>query len=176
MEISIKHMFFIIISTLCSCSVEPDQPIQPKPDPSDLLLGTWTYDYVEAQGDKYALADANMELGNQIGSLGGNRAQLFRRQIHYSEDGTYQLRWSERGDYGLGTQGTDNWQPSFGYWELEGNTLIHNKGTAYEKTYLALINEDRFQRSADRLMLESHPFVTWQPDEVVYQTEVFKKE
>ena len=138
-----------------------------------LLTRTWRYDHVVARDQGFRFATANMELGSNKAALGGNRSDLFRRRIRYFADGTYQLQWIERGDYDLGTEGDPNWQPNYGFWELKGDSLIHNQGLYYKQGYKIELTDSTFSRQSIRYMSSKLDFVAWQAGDWVDQTEYF---
>jgi hypothetical protein len=140
------------------------------------LLGTWRYEHVLARSMTFEYADNTMELSQHSDGIGGNRAYLFRRRIAYLPDKTYQLRWIERGDYQLGTENYDNWQPSYGYWSIIDGKLIHNSGTDYETEYELTIEDTTMTRTSDRMMLKAYfPYIQWDSEDIIRQTEVFIK-
>lgn len=166
--------FILILLIFTGCADDP----APLPDidsgltEEELQLSrTWQYNFINADTEEeFVYATSQMEPSKNRNTAGGNRSDLFRRRIRYFTDGTYQLQWSERGDYSLGTEGDPNWQPSYGYWELNGNQLIHNKGLPYETTYTVNVTQDEFIRTHNRYM--SVPFsnngqVIWSRGEYV---------
>ena len=166
------------------CQSEPEPLPTTKAELSELealLTGTWTYRQIDIVGSSasFVWADAVMELGFDYNAMGGNRADLFRRNIHYSVDGTYQLRWTERGDYTLGTEGDPNWQPNFGYWELDGDSLIHNRGAWYEQRYFVTLSDSVLTRRHARYMSKGNADeggylgAFWRPGEYLDQIEIF---
>ncbi len=173
----IKSLSNLAALIICiGCVNEPESlpdPLSQLSEKEIELCKTWTYKQIMAKGNFYFFADANMELAVDINDVGGNRAQLFRRNIYYSPSGTYQLRWIERGDYELGTVGDPNWQPNFGYWELSGDTLYHNKGAYYQQKYYIEITDSTFRRRSTRYMSESYFLAEWEMKEWVDQTEFF---
>ncbi len=172
-KFSVLILFFVF-----SCTEQPESLPElnvSKSAEEQLLIGTWVYESVEAKGIEYLFANSRMELGNNRNALGGNRADLFRRQIVYFDNGTYQLKWAERGDYSLGTNGEDNWQPNFGSWELNGDILTHNAGFYYETQYMISISESKFARTSDRQMLEANQGAFWAVGEIVMQKENFRR-
>lgn len=173
MERSFK---IIIILFLLACSEDPTELPVINDGLTELerqLVGTWQYEKVIVSGREYFFADSQMELGTNRNQLGGNRADLIRRKIVYYSNGTYQLKWSERGDYTLGTEGESNWQPSFGNWQIIGNTLIHNRGFFYETRYTLLFNGSQMTKISDREMTKAHFGAFWLENETVTQTEIF---
>ena len=174
MENLIKGLFLAIV--VCSCAKDPEE--LPELNSSntaieELLTQTWQYEEIEAADSRYELASSEMELGSDRNALGGNRADISKRRIVYYSNGTYQLKWIERGDYSLGTVGDPNWQPNFGTWELDNNTLIHTKGLFYETTYTVSLSESSFRRTSTRYMSEQLTGARWEPEEYVQQTEIF---
>lgn len=177
MESVIKAGIIAIIF-LTACVVEPD----PLPDlnmnltPEEVaFVGTWQYTSIDANGVQFRVATSQMELSHDKNDIGGNRAELEKRRVYYSSDGTYQLRWLERGDYSLGTLDHPNWQPDFGYWQLSNDTLYHNRGTTYAQSYLLVLSDDQLRRSSRRYMSEALIGTNWNAGDVVDQVEHFIK-
>jgi len=138
------------------------------------IIGTWRYDYIIAANTKFELANSTMELSSSTDETGGNRGFIFRRRIAYLPNGTYQLRWIERGDYQLGTEGDPNWQPAYGYWSIKDGKLIHNPGTFYETIYDFTIEPNLLTKSSSRYMSKSlAPYFLWDTGDEITQTEVF---
>lgn len=168
----------LLLIMLFACQDDPESlpDVNSSQSIQEQLLSTrWVYERVVARGTDYFFANGRMELGNNRNALGGNRADLVRRQIQYDENGTYQLKWAERGDYALGTEGEANWQPDFGSWELRGDTLVHNSNFFYETKYVISLDDISFSRTSFRLMVEANQGAQWTRGEVVQQTEVFKR-
>ncbi len=144
------------------------------------LIGVWQYTSISVDGYDFLFASNNLEPGEYKDALGGERAELARRHIKYFEDGTYQLQWADRGDYSLGTEGDPNWQPSFGYYQLNeaGDSLIHNKGLPYETFYLLSIDGKQMLRTSQRYMSENSTEYgsrdLWRRGNIVEFTEVFE--
>ena len=139
---------------LVSCAEDSiDLPEEPKKI-SNPVLGTWQYVDVEVEGIHYPFANLVMEPGFNKSGLGGERAELERRRIQYFADGTYELKWVDRGDYQLGTDGDPNWQPSYGNYRLsaEEDSLYHNKGLDYEVAYTLSRSGDTLMRRHRRYM------------------------
>jgi len=170
-------IFFLIVTLACEPAPEliPDYS-ENLSEEKKAILGTWRYEYVAVGSTKFEFADNTMELSLGAGDVGGNRAFLFRRRIAYLPDGTYQLRWIERGDYQLGTEGDPNWQPSFGYWEIIDGKLVHNPKTFYETVYEYSVSESALRKTFERYMsLEYINLGAWNAGDTVRQSEVFIK-
>lgn len=174
---SIRILFIVVGMIGYGCSNDAEV----LPNPNDLLsekeillCRSWAYVSVQVSDREYTHADPNMELGTDRAQLGGNRADLIRRYIVYHTNGTYQLKWAERGDYQLGTIDTENWQPNFGYWQLDGDMLIHNPGLFYETEYSIDVTEKTFSRTSSRYMNEAFQGAVWSVGETVTQTELFQ--
>lgn len=167
-----KYIFIGFI-VLAACSSTPEE--LPQINDNNLIHNTWIYDFITVDGSdtEYRFANSRMELTTNRATAGGNRGDLFRRQIVYYSNGTYQLKWAERGDYTLGTDGEQNWQPSFGSWELTGDRLVHNPGHYYEQVYIISLSQNTLSRTTDRQMLEANQGASWLPGEIVTQTEYF---
>ena len=170
--------YFSIVMLLGSCIEQPDElpEINAFRTETELsLIKTWEYQHIDVSDSRYTLANSRMELGSDRNRLGGNRADIRKRRIVYYDNGTYQLKWIERGDYSLGTDGDPNWQPNFGSWELHGNRLIHNKGHYYETEYTVSITDDSFSRTSIRYMSEQLIGARWEIGDEIQQTEVFRR-
>ena len=167
----------LLICFLSAC--EKDEEIVPSTNPSP-LIGLWQYSVIDVDGYSFSLASNTLEPGENKDALGGERAELARRYIKYFEDGTYQLQWADRGDYNLGTVGDLNWQPSFGYYQLNenGDSLLHNKGLPYETLYILSFDGSQMIRTSQRYMSENSSqysnFNRWRRGNIVEFTEVFE--
>lgn len=171
-----RYFKIIIILLLFACSEDPTElPVfnDGLAEVEEQIVGTWQYEKVMVSSREYFFADSQMELGTNRNQLGGNRSDLVRRKIVYYSNGTYQLKWSERGDYMLGTEGENNWQPSFGNWQIIDNTLIHNRGFFYETRYSLAFSGNQMTRTSDREMTQAHFGALWLVNETVTQTEIF---
>lgn len=176
MASSIKYLALALIVVACGTNPEPLPDFNAElTDQEKLLVGTWQYEQVVANGVQFRLATYEMELSQDKNNAGGNRSELKKRRIHYSSDGTYQLRWVERGDYALGTEGEPNWQPNFGYWQIVDDSLYHNRGTTYKKSYAILIVSNTLERSTLRFMTQRNLGANWDQGDTVPQTEYFIK-
>lgn len=147
----------VIVAVSCDYnSVEP--PINPESNLSDFeqsLLGTWQYLDIKTANATHTYADANSEPGSDLlRSFIGIRAELERRRVNYSRDRMYQLRWIDRGNYELGTEGDPNWQPNYGSWYHDPATdsVTHNIGLHYSIKYKITINGDLMERVSLRYM------------------------
>ena len=171
MESFIKHFAALIIMVvITSCIDEASHEPYDNEVLSDRerrITGNYRYGSITANGDGPTLmADFNMEPLYVKTSL---RQELPRREIQYNRSRNYQLQWTDRGEYQLGTDGDKNWQPNFGYWHitLDGDSLIHNAGQPYETRYRLYTTEDGFVRVHVRYMSEDGP--SWSAgDEVVF--------
>ena len=174
----IKILFTLVALNLWACNQEPtDLPrIQDHLTlEENLLVGTWVYTDVVVDDQFKPFASPVMEFNGNRGGVGGNRADLFRRKINYSADGTYQLQWVERGDYDLGTEGDPNWQPNFGSWTIRNDSLIHNQGQFYETKYRFNVSEIVFTRTSDRYMSEPDHNDGWSAGDTVIFIENFER-
>lgn len=186
MERSIKYrvwVWFMLAGLLAGCteSPVPPDPLEQLSEKELQLIGQWRYVQVEVKGLIFELADARMEPGFNKADLGGERAEVDKRRIFYAPEKTYQLRWSDRGNYTLGTEGRDNWQPNFGYWHLNENedSLFHNYGTPAMTGYAISFSGNDFRRTSRRVMsssLVNNGIIYWEEGDVVTYTEVFRKE
>ncbi|MFY0627255.1 MAG: hypothetical protein JXR07_13225 [Reichenbachiella sp.] len=174
-----KYSIICFLSFLLACEETPVEPLNHLDTLTETersFVGTWTYISIIAAGETYLYADPYMEFnGNGRASLGGNRADLFRRKIKYSDDHTYQIQWVERGDYALGTEDSQNWQPNFGTWEVEGDSLIHNASLYYEVKYNYAFSGNNFSRSSKRYMTEPAGSGAWQATDTISFVERFIK-
>ena len=155
------NYYKIIILTLFvvfgSCETpEPEEIPSVNSDLSNIelnLINIWQYDSIVGDSNRrFIVANGQLEVGINRNGLGGNRADLFRRRIKYFNNKTYQLQWTERGEYDLGTENEPNCQPNFGFWHIEGDTLIHNSGMFYETKYHIQIEGKNLIRSSIRFM------------------------
>ena len=158
----------------------PD-PLEGFSETEQMLLGTWSYRSVIVKEEEFVWATSEMEPGNVKATLGGERAELFRRKVNYSTEKTYQLQWIDRGNYELGTSGEPNWQPKFGSWYLNAaqDSLIHNGGTTSETAYAINFSLGTFSRTSVRYMSTDLYFngsYLWREGEWVEFTEVFQRD
>ena len=157
----------------------------PVPEPIDnltgfekSLVGSWRYHEIEINGMKYQHADYFLEPGTKIVSTIGKRTELSRKLVNYAPEKTYQLRWVDRGNYQLGTEGELNWQPSYGSWyhNPETDSVIHNIGLFYSVAYKITINSFQMTRISKRVMASDYDMFLGRPwdkgDTVVFR-EVF---
>ena len=175
---SYTRFFMGLILLMGSCKQSPEDlpnPYSHLDENKKALIGTWQHSLIVANGIQFKVATSQMELSQDKNAAGGNRAELGKRMIYYAPEGTYQLRWVERGDYTLGTEGDPNWQPNFGYWQLSGDTLYHNRGTTYQQRYVVGISGDALERVSMRYMSEANLGANWSPGDTVSQTEFFIK-
>lgn len=149
-----KYLIFALALLLVSCAPESESLPERAAIKTNPLVGVWQYSHVEVQGFSFPFADFVMEPGYNKSGLGGERSVLDRRRIEYYPDGTYELKWVDRGDYRLGTEGDPNWQPSYGYYLVPENadSLYHNIGLTYEVGYTMLIEGDTLTRQHRRYM------------------------
>ena len=142
------------------------------------MVGNWRYLEIEANGSIYYFADYYLEPGTQIVTTIGQRTALTRKYINYSDVKTYQLRWVDRGNYQLGTDGEANWQPNYGSWtyDEESDSLVHNKGLYYNVKYKVSVNGNRMTRTSLRVMTSDYDeFLgrTWNNGDTVLFREKF---
>lgn len=154
-HISILSLIFLSLSLGCEQSQQGFT--SPKNNLSEFennLVGTWQYVRIEVAGNEFNYADAFTEPGLLLLTSLGQRSELDRRMINYSADKLYQLRWTDRGKYQLGTEGEDNWQPNFGYWyyNTESQQLIHNEGLFYSTEYTINFSGGFMTRVSERVM------------------------
>lgn len=167
----------ILLMPLFSCEKEEEPIIIEDQNP---LIGIWQYREIIVNDYGYYLASNTLEPGQYKDNLGGERAELARRYIQYFADGTYQLQWADRGDYSLGTEGDPNWQPSYGYYQLNeaGDSLYHNKGLPYECHYSIKWENEQMYRSSRRYMstnsTEYSPLDRWRRGNIVEFVEHFQ--
>lgn len=143
----------VLLCLLSACELDQNKSIsEPKPMG---IVGTWQYhELFVADVMRTPFANNRMEPGIWKGDLGGERAEINRRQIRYYEDGSYQITWQDRGAYELGTEGTPNWQPSFGIFRLtaDGDSLYHNVIQPNEYHYAIELRGDTLIRTSLRYM------------------------
>ncbi|MEQ8239854.1 MAG: hypothetical protein RIA69_11615 [Cyclobacteriaceae bacterium] len=178
MESVIKLNFIGLLLALTACVEEPEQLPNVNDNLSEeeaALVGTWQYVSIDANGVQFRIATAQMELSQDKNAAGGNRAEIEKRRVYYAPDGTYQLRWLERGDYTLGTLDHPNWQPNFGFWQLSNDTLYHNRGATHAQSYLITLSRDKLSRSSHRYMSEALTGANWNAGDIVLQEEQFIK-
>lgn len=95
------------------------------------------------------------------------------------DDGTYELKWVDRGDYQLCTDGDPNWQPSFGYFRSASNldSIIHNSGLPYQEAYKISLDGDTLVREHRRYMsidaIEHNNLAYWSAGQYLNYREVF---
>lgn len=171
-------LFALITLVISAC----EKKVEPTPTISKTSLeGHWRYDNISAVGYSFIFASTNLEPGQFKDALGGERAELARRRIQYFDDGTYQLQWADRGDYSLGTEGDPNWQPSYGYYQINeaGDSLFHNKGLPYETLYIISFEGNQMIRTSQRYMSvnskEYSSVYLWQRGDVVMFKEHFER-
>lgn len=151
-----KLKYLVIVATLCACQPERavvDQPFVPNQNAA--CLGLWRYEKVIInEVNEFTLATEDMIPGYIKSSLGGNRAELERRRRFYGEDGYYQLRWVDRGEYRLGNSGESDWQPSVGAWRWIAGTdsIVHSENQFYEQQYHVAVNGDKMILTSLRTM------------------------
>ena len=172
--VSFSKLSILLIILIVGCEVADVQPkYEHLTDIESMLVREWRYDRIEINGGIYRAATGQLEIVTNDASL---RDHLIRRKIVYLDTKTYQLRWVDRGEYMLGTDGQPNWQPNFGAWRISSSedSLFHNKGTDYEVGYKISLSEEEFTRTSVRHM--SSPGPTWNAgDEVIFR-EVFSAE
>lgn len=160
MEKYFRILNYLFISCLFAACIENsvEPPLAPENNLSEFeksMTGTWQYLRIIAAGDEFVYADLNTEPGKVLTSSAlGKRAELERRRINYSKDKTYQLRWVDRGNYELGTDGDPNWQPNYGFWyhDLATDSVYHNYGLHYQIGYKITINGNVMERRSIRYM------------------------
>jgi hypothetical protein len=182
------HFNKILIACLAlmiTLSCEPDDPpqVESYPENKSEMVGTWRYDSVMINTVYFQNADSRMIPGYDITGMGGLRSQLDRRMINYLPNGNYQLIWDDRGDYQLGVEDKDSWQPDFGYWTYDATnmTLQHNSSMSYEQDYtILMINDNLMVRKYFRRMSQSSsvygPGGLWFENQFVEYYEYFSRE
>lgn len=143
----------VLLCFLSACELDQNSTsAKPK---SEGIVGTWQYEELfVADVMRTPFANNLMEPGIWKGDLGGERAEINRRQIRYYEDGSYQITWLDRGAYAFGTEGTPNWQPSFGSYRLkaDGDSLQHNALLTSAYDYALELRGDTLIRTSMRYM------------------------
>jgi len=165
----------IVLMVIFSCTqVENPVPENGYSDTEKKLFGTWQYQFIAVGNQEFTLAEFDL---NPRKTKTSERQELFRRRIYYGDTFTYQLRFIDRGDYQLGTENTENFQPEFGAFVLdeENDSLIHNAGTVYETRYAFTLDASgkNFTRTSFRYMSGDGP--NWNPGQYVIFKEVFTK-
>ncbi len=172
-------------AALLVISCEPDEPptIPNYNGEASRMVGTWRYDSLVIKGQGFVLADAEMIPGLSQAAMRGLRAELSRRLVNYMPNGTYELVWDDRGDYQLGVDTMQSWQPNYGYWQLDdaSMSLIHNNTQYYQTNYdIKLLDANTLVRSHFRRMAANSskygPASLWAKNEMVIYTEYFSKE
>lgn len=184
-----NYLIVLALSLLpfgCDEVVSPPNAELSKSESEQLLFGNWRYNRL-AINDEY---DGNILMSPEMEPVdssalanSGLRFVINNRKVQYSKDRAYLLFWDEvRGDYELGTEGTPNYQPSFGRWEMNdlGDTLIQNPATAFEVKYQILVlNDSAFVRSSMRYMATANwawNGGTWNVGDIVPYVEYFIKD
>ena len=67
----------------------------------------------------------------------GERTDIRKRYLRYTANHSYELGVTDGNVRNAGMGLEENYQPNFGFWDLEmnGDVLIHNKFIVYEKRY-----------------------------------------
>ena len=170
---------FLVAAFACSDSVDPYSPPDQFTEKEKELIGLWNYRFIRVKDFASEFYKASMSMEPNTES--SKRADLDNRLVYFSKDKTYQLRWKDRGFYELGTKGDPNWQPSFGYWELNSSedSLIFNRGQYYEKRFkIVTLDNSQLTRESDRFMSStfSHPnFPSWSRGDWIKYKEYFIK-
>jgi hypothetical protein len=144
------------------------------------LIGNWQYVSIEVAGNQFNYADQFTEPGFLLLTSIGQRAEIERRMINYGADKLYQLRWTDRGKYQLGTEGDSNWQPNFGYWHNvpETNRVFHNEGLYYSVEYTISFSNNLMTRVSARVMssdFDAGNGRLWNKGDTVTFKEVFQR-
>lgn len=128
-------IIFLLSVYLCSCDEELNPPsFDISTAKEKLLVGDWTYEYILMDDDTIRALTQQGE--PQTTGIIESVNLLYRK---YDKNHNYHFRWEEifvfapQKEYGAGV----NYQPNLGYWHLSQDeiTLIHNKGTTYEKRF-----------------------------------------
>ena len=151
-----RKLFLLILIIIAGCN-EDDQPLEPTY--IELLAGRWQLEEVRAAGETYVQMDGNYELlGLEQVDISN---QTRRRFFIYNENYSYVIEWQPDGQYQLGTEGTDNWQPSEGFFDIDGvGNITHNRGMEYEQTYTFVLEGNTLQRRSTRYMVNCSPVWT----------------
>lgn len=184
MEMANYSRILVLLCLLSACELDQNSSLaEPK---AEGIIGTWQYhELFVADVMRTPFANNLMEPGIWKGDLGGERAEINRRQIRYYEDGSYQITWLDRGAYELGTEGTPNWQPGFGTFRLkaDGDSLIHNALTPSAYDYAIELKGDTLVRTSLRYMSSyssqfSGSFYTgaWNVGDYVKYQEIFVRQ
>ena len=141
-------------------------------------MGLWNYLSVRVKDSDTDFINASIFMEPNFDSP--KRTDLDNRQVYFSAEKTYQLRWKDRGYYELGTSGDPNWQPSFGYWQFNKNedSLIFNKGQFYETRYALTMANGFMNRRSNRYMSSNFPgsgTPLWSAGDTILYKEYFIK-
>ena len=172
--------FFKIIILVIAFSCQPDPDPFPEiknPDKESQLIGDWRYKHIIVEGKIYPFASSALTPSSAKAPPGGERAVLTRRSISFYSDHTYELKWN-RSEYQLGTPETENYQPSFGNWQLNnvGDSLLQSKGLPYETSYALVFGDGTMRRTSHRYISENFPNEgDWTKGDTVIFTEVFTR-
>jgi hypothetical protein len=168
---------FALVLFGISCNQEPIvEPVKPDDSPEALISRDWKYEVLIIDNDTLNIPDGNFEPFDHsfIGDLYHIRWRWFR----YLPDGTYDFRKDTGIQTTLGGQSEsdDNFQPTFGYWEVDpaGITMTHNIREKYIVEYkIVQLNEHIMIREYERIVQQSSDPLKWViGDNVVYR-EVF---
>jgi len=175
-----RVLFFVSVSTVvfsCNPEVQPHERARLS-DLEDQIVGSWRYSSIQVNGSSYSKADQIMEpFGGGVESL---RDLIDKRGITYSADKAYQLRWTTRGDYQMGSDSGPNWQPFIGYWNFNatGDSLIHNNNQGFEVRYGIRFSRNTLIRTSIRTMEMDEQNTnnpSWKKGDQVIYTEFFRK-
>ena len=149
----------IVFSLIAGCRQDPEELPAMNEElagPEALMAKTWRYEDVVINFNESQTLSSVMEPTSF-----NSRSILNKRKVVYDKAGYYQLQWDNRGEYALGTLGDPNWQPSTGYWDILGDTLIHNKGQTFETKYYLEVGENAMTRTHLRYMSNWDSYATF---------------
>ena len=132
---SFKNIILIslgfLLITSCDEGLDPEKENQPN-EPEFLLLKDWQYLYILMDGDTIY----NFIREGEPSLFIERSTNLQIRVLEYGDDHSYELNTLNRGllnQYAMGFE--ENYQPNYGFWDLESDILTHNKTMQYETQY-----------------------------------------
>jgi len=162
--VNYNYLFYFLLITglgLFSCEENtiPDTPRGISEKKSLLTNTVWRYQLVFIDNEIFTYSQADQTMEPFCGAVRAIRDLVFKRRINYTDDNSYQLLWENRGEYNLGTEGDENWQPRFGGYKFieEENILIHNPNLPTETIYQIELSEDQLIRTSLRTMSKGSP-------------------
>jgi hypothetical protein len=167
----------ILILLVAGCEQEPPDPFKgdPKLPPIEALVAKdWQYRDLMINGDTLNVIAFNFEPLQAVIETLHIRFRWFR----YATNKTYEFNSDvPGGPFSIGSiyENSLNYQPGFGYWKVNGDSLIHNEYDASYRTayYIVHISDTLFIREYERIVqLTSEP-IKWPLGDTVVYREVF---